>query len=131
MLLPDSAVVAGCFTALNTTRGDERVRGRGPAATQIRNLLSQSGDEKSLDPGDSTLGRREDGIDAFLSFAQAYRHHLEDQHGRASGKIDDFITMRPESSFAYLLSAGNAEGQKNFDLADHADWGNARFVKTK
>jgi len=118
MLLPDSAVVAGCFTVLNTTRGDERVRARGPAATQVRNLLRQRGDEESLDPGDSTLDRREDGIDAFLSFALAYRHHLEDQHGRASGKIDDFISMRPESSFAYLLSAGNAEGQKDFDLAD-------------
>ena len=39
MLLPDSAIVAGCFTALNTTRGDERVRARGPAATQVRHLL--------------------------------------------------------------------------------------------
>jgi tetratricopeptide (TPR) repeat protein len=118
MLLPDSAVVAGCFTALNTTKGDQRVRARGPAVTQVRHLLRQSGDEESLKTGDSTLPRREDGIDACLSFARAYHHYLQNQHGWASDRIKEFISLRPESSFAYILSASNADGQKDFELAD-------------
>ena len=118
MLLPDSVVVAGCFTALHTTKGDERVRARGPAVTQVRHLLQKSDEQQSLKPNDSSLPRRKDGIEAFLCFAQAYRHYLEDQYGWASDKIKQFISLRPESSFAYILSASNAAGQKDFDLAD-------------
>ena len=118
MLLPDSAIVAGCFTALNTTRGDERVRARGPAISQVRRLLEDSDAGESLKAGVTRLPRPEDAVDAFLSFAQGYRHYLEDQYGWASDRIADFIRMRPESSFAYILAASNAAGQKDFDLAD-------------
>ncbi|MGD8501367.1 MAG: serine protease, partial [Phycisphaerales bacterium] len=52
MLLPDSAIAAGCFTSLHTARG-ELTGGRGPAATQVRRLLKQSGREQSLMPRDS------------------------------------------------------------------------------
>jgi len=116
--LPDSAVVAGCFTALHTTKGDQRVRARGSAVTQVRHLLRKSDVEQFLKPSDSSLPRREDAIDAFLSFAQAYHHYLEDQYGWASDKIEELISLRPESSFAYILSASNAAGQKDYNLAD-------------
>ena len=118
MLLPDSAVVAGCFTALNTTRGDERVRARGPAVTQVMRLLKLSDAEQSLKSSGSLLPRREDGRDAFLSFARAYHHYLKDQRERASENTREFINLRPRSSFAYVLSASNADRQKDFDLAD-------------
>ena len=118
MLLPNSAIVAGCFTALHTTKGDEHVRARGPAVTQVRHLLKKSDAERSLKPSDTSLPRREDGIEAFLCFARAYRHYLENQYDWASDKIEQFISLRPESSFAYILSASNASGQKDFDLAD-------------
>ncbi|MHC4567509.1 MAG: tetratricopeptide repeat protein, partial [Planctomycetota bacterium] len=118
MLLPDSAVAAGCFTALNTNNRSKRVRARGPAATQVRNLLKKSDAGQSLRASETSLPRREDAVDAFLTFAQAYRHYLEDQYRSASDKIEDFIRMRPESSFAYVLAASNAAGQKDFDVAD-------------
>jgi len=118
MLLPDSAVVAGCFTSLDTTRGGKSVRARGPAVAQVRHLLRKSDAEQSLKRGDSVLPRRDDGIEAFLTLAQAYRHYIEDQYGWAADKIKQFIDMRPESSFAYILSASNAAGQNDFDLAD-------------
>ena len=118
MLLPDSAVAAGCFTALNTTKGDQRVRARGPAMSQIRRLLEDSDAGESLKAGDTRLPRPEDAVDAFLSFAQAYHHYLEHQHRQASERIEQLIRMRPESPFAYLMSASNAEVQRDFDLAD-------------
>ncbi|MEA3226800.1 MAG: tetratricopeptide repeat-containing serine protease family protein, partial [Planctomycetota bacterium] len=118
MLLPDSAVATGCFTTLNTNRRSKRVRARGPAVTQVRSLLKTSNAGQSLEPSDKSLPRRDDAIDAFVTFAQAYRHNMKDQHGWASDKIERFITLRPESAFAYLLAAGNAAEQKKFDLAD-------------
>lgn len=117
MLLPDSATAAGCFTAL-LTKDDKRVGAKGPTVIQIRHLLRQSGAEQSLEPGDSTLPRCGDGIDAFLSFARAYHDYLQKQYDSASDRIAEFISLRPESSFAYILSASNADKQKDFDLAD-------------
>lgn len=118
MLLPDSAVAAGCFTVLNTNNRSKRVRARGPAATQVRSLLKTSDAGQYLKPSDASLPRPDDAIDAFLTFAQAYRHYLEHQHGWASDKIEQFIALRPDSAFAYLLAAGNAAEQKKLDLAE-------------
>ncbi|UCE47805.1 MAG: tetratricopeptide repeat protein, partial [Phycisphaerales bacterium] len=73
---------------------------------------------ESLKAGDTRLPRPEDAVDAFLSFAQAYQHYLEHEHRWASEKIEQFISMRPESPFAYLMSASNAEAQRDYDLAD-------------
>jgi tetratricopeptide (TPR) repeat protein len=118
MLLPDSAVAAGCFTTLNTNRRSKGVRARGPAVTQVSSLLRTSDAGQSLKPSETSLPRPEDAIDAFLTFAQAYRHNMKDQHGWASDKIERLITLRPESAFAYLLAADNAAEQKKSDLAD-------------
>ncbi|MHC4625634.1 MAG: tetratricopeptide repeat protein [Planctomycetota bacterium] len=118
MLLPDSAVVAGCFTALNKTKGDRRVRARGPAVVQVRRLLKDSDVAESLKAGDTRLPRPKDAVDAFLIFARAYRRYLEHRHVWASERIEQLIRMRPESPFAYLMSASNAEVQRDFDLAD-------------
>jgi tetratricopeptide (TPR) repeat protein len=117
MLLPDSALAAGCFTALYTERG-ERIGGRGPAVTQVRRLLKQSDWEQSLMPSDSYLSRYEDGMDAFILLAQAYHHFVNDQYGWASDRIENFIRLRPESSFGYTQSATIAEKQGRFDLAE-------------
>lgn len=117
MLLPDSAIAAGCFTALHT-EGGERVGGRGPAVTQVRRLLKQSGREQSLMPSDSYLSQCEDGMDAFILLAQAYHHFVNNQYGWASDRIEKFIPLRHKSSFGYTQSAMIAEKQGRFDLAE-------------
>jgi len=117
MLLPDSDIAAGCFTALQT-EGGERVGSRGPAVTQVRRLLKQSSREQSLVPSDSNLPRCKDGRDAFILLAQAYHHFVNDQYGWASDRIEKFIRLRPESSFGYTQSATIAEKQGRFDLAE-------------
>jgi len=117
MLLPDSDIAAGCFTALQT-EGGERVGSRGPAVTQVRRLLKQSDREQSLMPSDSNLPRCEDGRDAFILLAQAYHHFLHDQYGWASDRIEKYIRLRPESSFGYTQSAAIAEKQERLDLAE-------------
>ena len=118
MLLPDSAIAAGCFTALSRAKGDQRVRARGPVVTQVRRLLEDSNAGESLKTGDMRLPRPKDAVDAFLTFAQAYRRYLEHRHVWASERIEQLIRMRPESPFAYLMSASNAEVQRDYDLAD-------------
>lgn len=117
MLLPDTSIAAGCFTALHTERG-KLTGGRGPAVTQVRRLLKQSGREQSLMPSDSHLSRCEDGMDAFILLAQAYHHFVNDQYGWASDRIEKFIPLRPKSSFGYTQSAMIAEKQGRFDLAE-------------
>ncbi len=120
MLLPDSVVVAGCFTTLKTAtrEGRERISARGPAVTQVRHLLKQSCWEKSLVPSDSVLSRPKDGIDAFILFAQAYNRLMNDKYESASESIEKFIGLRPESSFGYALAADDAEKNKKFDIAE-------------
>jgi len=121
MLLPDSTIiVAGCFTGLRRSKqGDmERISARGPAVTQVRHLLKQSRWEKSLIPSDSVLSRPEDGIDAFVLFAQAYNCLMNDKYESASGSIEKFIGLRPESYLGYALAANNAEKNKKFDIAE-------------
>lgn len=120
MLLPDSTIVAGCFTTLNiaTREGRERISARGPAVTQVRHLLEQSCWEKSLIPSDSVLSRPEDGIDAFILFAQAYNRLMNDKYESASDSIEKFIDLRPESYLGYAQTAYNAEKNKKFDIAE-------------
>jgi len=118
MLLPDSAVVAGCFAQLTMTKGRKGVGAKGAVATQVRHLLKRSGDAESLKPGNATRPRPADGTDAFLSCTRAYRHYLAKRYDRASDAAKRFVRLRPNSSFAYVLSAGIAAQQKNFDLAD-------------
>ena len=120
MLLPDSTVVAGCFTELRRSKqGDmERLLAIGTAVTQVIHLLEQSCWEKSLVPSDSVLSRPKDGIDAFILFAQAYNRLMNDKYESASDSIEKFIGLRPESSFGYALAADNAEKNKKFDLAE-------------
>ncbi len=117
MLLPNSTIAAGCFTTLQT-EGGKKIGARGPAVTQVRHLLKQSGREKSLVPPDSPLSRREDGREAFILLAQAYHHITNKQYGLASDRIEKFLRLRPESSFGYTQSAGIAEKQGRFDLAE-------------
>lgn len=117
MLLPDSDVAVGCFTALHSERG--QLKGaRGPAITQVKRLLEQSGRERSLVPADSHLPQCEDGRDAFILLAQAYHHSINDQYGWARDRVEQFIDLRPESSFGYSQSAMIAEKQKRFDSAE-------------
>jgi tetratricopeptide (TPR) repeat protein len=117
MLLPDSTIAAGCFTSLQTERG-ELVGGRGPALTQVRRLLKQCGREQSLTPSDSCLPRPEDGMNAFILLAQAYHHITNKQYGWASERIEKFLCLRPESLFGYTQFAQIAEKQGEFDLAE-------------
>jgi tetratricopeptide (TPR) repeat protein len=117
MLLPDSTIAAGCFTALHS-EGGKTIGARGPAVTQIRHLLKQSGREQSLMPSDSNLPQCEDGMDAFILLAQAYHHITNKQYGWASDRIEKFIRLRPNSSYGYTQSAGIAEKQGKFDLAE-------------
>lgn len=117
MLLPDSDIVAGCFTTLHTEKG-KLTGGRGPAVTQVRHLLKQSGREQSLMPSDSHLSRCKDRTDAFILLAQAYHHFVNDQYGWASDRIEKFMRLKPESSFGYTQSAMIAEKQGRFDLAE-------------
>jgi len=120
MLLPDSTVVAGCFTELRRSKqGDmERLSAIGPAVTQVRHLLEQSCWEKSLIPSNSTISQPKDGIDAFILYAQAYRHLMNEQYELASDSIEKFIGLRPESYLGYALAANNAEKNKKFDIAE-------------
>ncbi len=120
MLLPDSTIVAGCFTELHRSKqGDmERLSATGPAVTQVRHLLKQSCWEKSLIPSDLVLSRPEDGIDAFVLFAQAYNCLMNDKYESASDSIEKFIGLRPESYLGYALAANNAEKNKKFDIAE-------------
>ena len=120
MLLPDSTVVAGCFTGLRRSKqGDmERLSAIGTAVTQVIHLLEQSCWEKSLVPSDSVLSRPKDGIDAFILFAQAYNRLMNDKYESASDSIEKFIDLRPESYLGYALAANNAEKNKKFDIAE-------------
>jgi len=120
MLLPDSTIVAGCFTTLRRSKqGDmEQLSAIGPVVTQVRHLLKQSCWEKSLIPSDLVLSRPEDGIDAFVLFAQAYNCLMNDKYKSASDSIEKFIGLRPESSFGYALAADDAEKHKKFDIAE-------------
>jgi len=117
MLLPDSNIAAGCFTSLQTERG-ELVGARGSAVTQVRRLLKQCGREQSLAPSDSHLAPVKDAMDAFILLAQAYHHITNKQYGWASDKIEKFLRLRPESSFGYTQSAGIAEKQNRYDSAE-------------
>jgi len=120
MLLPDCSVVAGCFTTLRRSEqeGMERLSAIGASVTQVSRLLKQSCWEQSLIHSDSPLSRPEDGIDAFVLFAQAYRCLMNNKCKSASDSIEKFISLRPESSFGYTLAANNAEKHKKFDLAE-------------
>jgi tetratricopeptide (TPR) repeat protein len=120
MLLPDSTIVAGCFTTLHTAtrEGRERISAIGPAVTQVRHLLEQSRWEKSLIPSNSTISQPKDGADAFILYAQAYRHLMNEQYELVSDSIEKFIDLRPESYLGYTLSAINAEKNKKFDIAE-------------
>jgi len=120
MLLPDSSVVAGCFTTLHSSarEGLKRVSATGPAVTQVRHLIEQSYWEKSLIPSNLTISRPEDGTDAFILYAQAYRHLMNEQYESASDSIEKFIGLRPESYLGYALAANNAEKSKKFDIAE-------------
>jgi tetratricopeptide (TPR) repeat protein len=120
MLLPDSSVVAGCFTTLHSTtrEGLKRASARGPAVTQVRHLLERNKWEKSFIPSNTTVSRPEDGIDTFLLYTQALRHYLNDEYESASDSIKKFIDLRPESLIGYALAANNAEKNKKSDLAE-------------
>ena len=120
MLLPDSTIVAGCFTTLQTANRDglKRISATGPAVTQVRHLLEQSFWEKSLIPSNSTISQPKDGIDAFILYAQAYRHLINEQYELVSDSIEKFIDLRPESYLGYALAANNAEKNKKFDRAE-------------
>jgi len=120
MLLPDSTIVAGCFTTLHTAtrEGRERISATGPAVTQVRHLLKQSCWEKSLIPSDLVLSRPEDGIDAFLLYTQALRYYMNDEYESASDSIKKFIDLRPESHIGYALAANNAEKNEKFDVVE-------------
>jgi len=120
MLLPDSTIVAGCFTTLHTAarEGRERISATGPAVTQVMHLLEQSRWEKSLIPSNSTISQPEDGTDAFILYAQAYRHLMNEQYELVSDSIEKFIDLRPESYLGYALAANNAEKNKKFDIAE-------------
>lgn len=120
MLLPDSVVVAACFTELRRFKQEdmEQLSAIGPVVTQIRHLLEQSCWEESLVPSDSVLSRPKDGIDAFILFAQAYRHLMNEQYELVSDSIEKFIDLRPESYLGYALAANNAEKNKKFDIAE-------------
>jgi len=121
MLLPDSSVVAGCFTTLHSSarrEGLKRVSATGPAITQVRHLIGQSYWEKSLIPSNSTISQPEDGTDAFILYAQAYRHLMNEQYELVSDTIKNFIDLRPKSYIGYALAANNAEKNKKFDIAE-------------
>lgn len=120
MLLPDSSVVAGCFTTLHSAsrEGLKRVSATGSAVTQVRHLLERNHCEKSLIPSNSTVSRPENGIDAFLLYTQALRYYMNDEYESASDSIKKFIDLRPESHIGYLLAANNAEKNKKFDVAE-------------
>jgi len=120
MLLPDSAIVAGCFTTLHRAarEGLKRVSATGPAVTQVRHLLEGDHWEKSLIPSNSTVSRPEDGIDAFLLYTQALRYFMNDDYESASNSIKKFIDLRPESHIGYALAANNANRNKKYDVAE-------------
>lgn len=121
MLLPDSNIAAGCFTVLHSERSNEmrkKTGGRGPAVTQVRRLLKQSSREQSLAPSDSHLSPKKDAMNAFILLAQAYHHITNKKYGWAYDRIEKFLCLRPESSFGYIQSAGIAEKQKRFNLAE-------------
>ena len=120
MLLPDSSVVAGCFTTLHRTAGEglKRLSATGPAVTQVRHLLERNKWEKYLIPSNTSVSRPEDGFDAFLLYTQALRYYKNDEYESASESIKKFIDLRPESLIGYALAASNAEKNKKFDLAE-------------
>jgi tetratricopeptide (TPR) repeat protein len=122
MLLPDSSVVAGCFTALRRSKQEdvEQLSAIGPAATQVGRHLLVDGDqwEKSLIPSNSTLSRPENGIDTFLLYIQALRYYMNDEYESASDSIEKFIDLRKESQIGYILAANNAEKNRKFNIAE-------------
>ena len=120
ILLPESNIAAGCFTALQRRRDESgEVKGaKGPAVNQIGRLLNKSEYEQSLLPCDSRLSKPEDATDAFLLLVQSSHHYSNRQYGWASDRMERFLELRPESCFGYTHSAMIAEKQERFDLAE-------------
>jgi len=118
MLLPGSCKATGCFVRLHGTKGQRFVSAQGPAISQVKRLVVQAGQEKSLHPVEHGLSRAKDATDVFLLTLHAYRHYLGRDYDRAFERARSLIGVRPESVFAYTLAASVAEEQTKFDDAE-------------
>jgi len=121
MLLPESSVAAGCFTALSghpRETGPRQLSATGPAANQIRETLKRTGAQQSLVVCESVLPRPEDASDAFTRFVRAYANLTQDNYEAASDQINEFVRLRPTSSIGYTLAAAHAQAQGQFDAAE-------------
>lgn len=118
MLLPGTSTAAGCFVRLHGTIGQRFVSTQGPAISQVKRLVVQAGQEKSLHPVEHCLFKAKDANDVFLLTLQAYRHYLGRDYGQAFERAQSLIGVRPESAFIYTLAASIAEEQGKFDDAE-------------
>jgi len=118
MLLPGTCKAAGCFVRLHGTKGQTFVSAQGPAISQVKRLVVQAGQEKSLHPVEHGLSRAKDATDVFLLTLHAYRHYLGRDYDQAFERAQSLIGLRPESALAYTLAASVAEEQGKFDDAE-------------
>jgi tetratricopeptide (TPR) repeat protein len=117
MLLPGSSKAAGCFVRLHGTKGQRFVSAQGPIISQVKRLVVDAGKKESLRGADAVLPRAKDGVDVFLLTLCAYRDYLRDNYDSAFEKVQKLILVRPESAFAYGLSASVAQEQGKSDQA--------------
>lgn len=118
MLLPGTCKAAGCFVRLHGTKGQRFVSTQGPTVSQVKRLVVQAGQEKSLHPVEHGLSRAKDANDVFLLTLHAYRHYLGHNYDQAFERAQSLIGARPEAALPYTLAASVAEEQGKFDDAE-------------
>jgi len=70
MLLPGSCKAAGCFVRLQGTKGQRFVSAQGPVMSQVKRLVVQAGQEKSLHPVEHGLSRGKGRKQRLFAYSQ-------------------------------------------------------------
>jgi tetratricopeptide (TPR) repeat protein len=117
MLLPEKLEAAGCFARLSITK-DNTVLAQGPATAQVERLLNEKGYQDSLQPTDKVLAKPEDNMDTFSSFLEAYRLYTRQDFEQAFDKVNEVLSLRPNSVYMQTLAGGIAEKQGKQELAE-------------
>lgn len=125
ILLADSSAVAGCFVPLNTNlRLHGVISARGPAISQVMELLDAHQEVAATTVSKIQLPRPEDGNELFLNIVQACSLILKDQFNEVSVVSEKLTQLRPDHTLGYSLAGSclsrsdkNDEAESSFQKA--------------
>ena len=121
MVVPDTDVVAGCFTELSRRQyGLEPATmvAQGPAVSPVSGLLAKKGLTQALRPATRPRPRPADAEEAFLASLRMLSHLIKDDPTPALASAQAFSRFRPDSAFGYRVSAYAAAKLDRPDLAE-------------